>query len=86
MKYLGVTYHRNGQFGTAFYAVRFEWTTVGKSTYRGTAIVFDAAGHIAILADGEHGTPDIHIPFRYEDIDKELRAYVAGIGRRALAP
>ena len=62
-------YHRNGVAGAGFYAFRLSWRADGRR-YTGSAIVFDAAEHIAVVSDQGTG-------FRCEDFESELRAYIA---------
>lgn len=62
-------YHRNGVAGAGFYAFRLSWRADGRR-YLGSAIVFDAAEHVAV-------TSDFGVGFRCEDFEAELRAFIA---------
>lgn len=59
---------RNGVAGAGYFHLRLTWRADGRK-YTGTAIVFDAAEHVAVNADD--GTP-----FRCEDFEAELRAFI----------
>jgi IS5 family transposase len=63
-----LSYHRNGSAGAGYYLARLTWRGDGKK-YTGTAIIFDAAEHVAVNADDGTG-------FRCEDFEAELRAFI----------
>lgn len=69
-------YHRNGVAGAGFHAFRMSWRADGRR-YTGSAILFDAEGHVAVTSD--QGTP-----FRCEDFEGELRAFIASPAGEAM--
>lgn len=81
LRFTACQHHRNGSWGAGYFAVRMEFR-VGREKCFATAIVFEAAEHIAILAD-EPGR-GVATSYRYEDFETELRAFVASPAAQAM--
>lgn len=65
----GLKYHRNGSFGAGYFHMRLQWRADGQR-YVGSAIVFDASEHVAVVSDSG-------VAFRCEDFEDELRTFIA---------
>lgn len=72
-----LTYHRNGVAGAGFFRARLTWRADGRR-YKGTAIVFDKAEHVAVCSDEG-------VAFRCEDFEAELRTFINSPAGQALA-
>lgn len=79
-------YHRNGVYGTGYYAGRAQWTPEDE-TFR---VMFAAflrddgqcwsEGHIAIMGDN-----DVGASFRFEDFEADLRNFICSRGGQFMA-
>jgi hypothetical protein len=81
-------YHRNGVFGTGYFAGRAEWTPEDE-TFRVMFAAFITddlytrdwpKGCIAVMGDNDVGTS-----FRFEDFEEGLRKFIFSRGGQALA-
>lgn len=70
-------YHRNGSFGAGYFHARLQWRADGRR-YVGTAVIFDASEHVAVVSDGG-------VPFRCEDFEDELRTFIASPAGQQMA-